>query len=49
MIYKIWKKEEEDKQIDLTYLQYFFNWICHFILNIQWQVVVSFNLHILLS
>ena len=49
MIYKIWKKEEEDKQMDLTYLQYFFNWICPFVLNIQWQVIVSFNLHILLS
>ena len=32
----------------LAYLQYFFNWRSPFILNTQWQVVVSFNLHLLL-
>ena len=31
---------------DLAYLQYFFNWRSHFVLNTQWQVVVGFNLHI---
>ena len=33
----------------LAYLQYFFNWKSHFVLNTQWQVVVGFNLHILFS
>ena len=32
-----------------AYLQYFFNQTYSFVLNIQWQVIVSFNLHILFS
>ena len=35
--------------LDLVYLQYIFYWICHFILNIQWQVIVGFNLYLLFS
>ena len=29
--------------LSLAYLQYFFNWTCYFVLNVQWQVVVGFN------
>ena len=36
-------------KLDLTYFQYFFNWTCIFVLNIQWQVVMIFNLHFLFS
>ena len=35
--------------ISLAYLQYFLNWTCPSVLNIQWQVVVGFNLHFLFS
>ena len=33
----------------LVYLQYIFNWTCPFVLNIQQQMTVGFNPHLLFS
>ena len=32
---------QKKKKKKLTYLQYFFNLICHFVLNILWQAGVG--------